>query len=71
MDIDIGVVTKSPFRHKKNRSSLKKQVKFTDDLSCIPDVLTAIPSASAASVEKSEEENVFEIIKGNFYKLLK
>lgn len=35
-------MTKSPFQRRKNSSLLKKQVKFTDDLKCTPDILTTL-----------------------------
>jgi hypothetical protein len=56
MIVDIGVVTSSPFRHKKSKILLKKQVKFTDDLHL--DVHTTIPT------QNSEEEIALENIGG-------
>jgi hypothetical protein len=49
---DIGVLTKSPFQRRKNRSLLKKQVKFTDDLKCTPDILTTIVKDNKDECEK-------------------
>ena len=45
-------MTKSPFQRRKNRSLLKKQVKFTDDLKCTPDILTTIVKDNKDECEK-------------------
>lgn len=51
--VSLGIGIKSPFQRRKPKSTilLKKQVKFTDDLKCCPDIL-----ASAAEKGKGKDD---------------
>lgn len=64
--LDVGVIPKSPFQRRKakNTISLKKSVKFTDDLNCCTDIMTA---AIPEKFEKDIKATVADDVQGINY----